>query len=214
MQRGKPLASLSEVDLSTTSSHTDPFGTYYDPSPQQNLSRPLVVCGFFGCGASRIAKRVAAPGGWPHVDIYEQTAHKLGEHRALSGISIDNPEWSAIEDTQIETSLRNRPCAVIGLTDGYLPGPRLLDLLKRFAHVVNVQCAWLELQQNLLNEIEAEPERLPEFMEHDIPDLHTLQILHRQRKRLYQAAHITIDASTLAPAIAAQRIMAAIGKLT
>ena len=172
-----------------------------------------MVCGFFGCSGSLIAKRIAALAGWPHIDIYEQTAHKLGEHRAISGFSIENPEWSSVEEQVIETALRCRPRPVIGLTDGYLPGSRVLDLLKRFAHIIHIRCDWLDLQQTLLAEIEAEPERLPEFMEHDIPDLHTLQILHRQRTHLYDAAHFTLNATKVAPAIAAQRIQSALRDL-
>ena len=157
-----------------------------------------------------MAKRVAALGGWPHIDVYEQTAHRLGEHRAIAGISIENPEWSAIEEYMIEKALRERPNAVIGLADGYLPGPRILDLLQRFADIVTIRCGWLELQQRLIDEIDAAPERLPEFMENEIPDLHTLQILQGQRSQLYASAAFTLDASGLAPGIVAHRVTSAI----
>ena len=199
--------------MSIESSQLDPYGSYYDPSPPQNLSRPVAVCGFFGCEGSLVAKRIAALGGWPHIDIYEQTAHKLGEHRAVAGISIENPGWSSVEEDCIERALRTQPHAIVGLTDGFLPPPRTLDLLNRFAHVVHVRWDWLDLQRNLLDELDAEPERFPEFMEHNIPDLHTLQLLHQQREPFYRTADITINATGISQTIAAQRITAAINTL-
>ena len=61
-------------------------------------------------------------------------------------------------------------------------------------------------QERLLDEVESMPERLPEFMDHAIPDLHTLKILHRERNKFYDTACVTIDAQGLPPAIVAHRV--------
>ena len=132
----------------------------------------------------------------------------------MGGISIENPEWSAREEQTIEAALFTRPHTVIGLTDGYLPSRRILDLLSRLSHIITIECDWLEMQQRLLEEIDAEPERVPEFMENEIPDLHTLKILHRQRAPLYSLGDITLQSSGLSPAVVANRATAAMHRLT
>ena len=161
-----------------------------------------------------MAKRVAALGGWPHIDIYEQTAHTLGEHRALSGISLENPDWARHEERLIERAIHGQPHAIIGLTDGYLPDDRILDLIRRCTDVVTIELDWLSLQERLLDEIESEPERLPEFIEQEVPDLHTLQILYKQRAALYAQATIPMDAKGCSPSIVAHRVTAAIKSLS
>lgn len=174
----------------------------------------MIVCGFFGCGGSNVAKRVAALGGWRHTDVYEHTAHMLGEHRAMAGISLENPEWARAEEQVIERALRSHPHGIIGLTDGYLPDERMLSLMQRCADLVTIRLDWLELQERLLQEIETAPERLPEFMEQEIPDLHTLQILYRYRTPLYENSAITVDAHGLTPGIVAHRVNTAISRLS
>ena len=197
--------------METNSSSADPFGSYYDPSPPMNLSRPLVVCSFFGFGGSAIAKRIAALGGWPHVDVYEQTAHKLGEHKAVPHIGTENPAWSIAEERVIQRALTRKPCPVIGLSDGHQPTAHIADLIQRQARLVVIKGDWLQAQEALLDEIAAAPERLPEFTERPIPDLHSLQLLYREREALYRQAEITIDAAKLGASVAAQCVVRGLG---
>ncbi len=176
-----------------------------------NLSRPLVVCSFFGFGGSAIAKRIAALGGWPHVDVYEQTAHKLGEHKAVPHIGTENPAWSIAEERVIQRALTRKPCPVIGLSDGHQPTAHIADLIQRQARLVVIKGDWLQAQEALLDEIAAAPERLPEFTERPIPDLHSLQLLYREREALYRQAEITIDAAKLGASVAAQCVVRGLG---
>jgi shikimate kinase len=164
------------------------------------------VGGFFGAGGSHVAKRIAALNGWPHVDVYEQTAHRLGVHRAMPGTRTEYPDWSDAEEAVIEQALHQTPFAVVGLTDGYLPPDRLIDLIQRCSDLVIVRVDWMTLQERLLDEVESMPERLPEFMDHAIPDLHTLKILHGERNGFYDTAGLTVDAQGLAPAMVAHRV--------
>ena len=197
--------------MDTEPASADPFGSYYDPSPPVNLSQPLVVCSFFGVGGSAIAKRIAALGGWPHVDVYEQTAHKLGEHKAVPHLGTENPAWSIAEERVIQRALTRSPCPVIGLSDGHLPTPHIAALIQRQARLVVIKGDWLDAQAALLEEIASTPERLPEFTERPIPDLHSLQLLYRDRATLYRQAEVTIDASKLGPGIAAQYVVRGLG---
>ena len=111
-----------------------------------NLSRPLVVCSFFGFGGSAIAKRIAALGGWPHVDVYEQTAHKLGEHKAVPHIGTENPAWSIAEERVIQRALTRKPCPVIGLSTASTH--HIADLIQRQARLV-VKGDWLQALEAL-----------------------------------------------------------------
>ena len=153
-----------------------------------------------------MAKRIAALNGWPHVDVYEQTAHRLGVHRAMPGTRTENPDWSDAEEAIIEQTLHQTPPVVVGLTDGYLPPTRLIDLIKRCGDLVLVRMDWMTLQEKLLDEVASIPERLPEFMDHEVPDLHTLKILHGKRRQFYDTACLTINAQGLAPAMVAHRV--------
>ena len=192
------------------SSYSTPTDGYYDPWPQCKLDRPIAVCSFFGGGGSSVAKRLAALGGWRHVDVYEETAHRLGQHRAAVGTSMENPDWCDAEERVLESAINRTPAGIIGLTEGCLVDERTIDLLRFRTHLVMVDVDILRLQERLLDENEANPERFPEFTERPIPDLHTLRLLHKERSALYDAAAVRIDATRLSPAVAARRTLKAL----
>ena len=192
------------------SSYSTPTDGYYDPWPQRKLDRPIAVCSFFGGGGASVAKRLAALGGWRHVDVYEETAHRLGEHRATVGTSMENPDWCATEEQVLESAIARKPAGIIGLTEGCLVDDRTLDLLRFRTHLVMVHIDLLRLQERLLDENDAHPERFPEFTEQPIPDLHTLKLLYTARSPLYEAAALRIDATRVSPAIAARRALEAL----
>ena len=145
------------------------------------------------------------------MDVYEQTAHKLGEHKAVPHIGTENPAWSIAEERVIQRALTRKPCPVIGLSDGHLPTAHIADLIQRQARLVVIKGDWLQAQEALLDEIAAAPERLPEFAERPIPDLHSLQLLYREREALYRQAEITIDAAKLGASVAAQCVVRGLG---
>ena len=174
-----------------------PFGAYYDPNPQHRLDRPLVVCSFFGAGGTAVARRLAALGGWTYVDVYDETAHRLGNHRATSQWNSEHPDWAAAQEAVLTKAIQLQPCSVVGLPDGCTLTPFALNLLRDRSDVLLVDMDWLSLQERLLDEILLYPERHPEFADHPIPDLHTLRLLYTQRAELYRLANLRIDAKDL-----------------
>ncbi len=158
-----------------------------------------------------MAKRMAALGGWAHVDVYEETAHRLGQHRATVGTSFENPDWSLAHERVLESALNRRPVCVIGLADGCIVDERTIDLIRIRADLVMVEATPMMVQERVLAEAELQPERFPEFIEQPIPDLHTLELLYRARRPLYDTATVRLDATQLSPAIAAQRALRALG---
>ena len=115
------------------------------------------------------------------------------------------------EERVIQRALTRSPCPVIGLSDGHLPTAHIAALIQRQARLVVIKGDWLDAQAALLDEIASTPERLPEFTERPIPDLHSLQLLYRDRATLYRQAEVTIDASKLGPGIAAQYVVRGLG---
>lgn len=158
-----------------------------------------------------MAKRMAALGGWGHVDVYEETAHRLGEHRATVGTSMENPDWSVAHERVFEAALNRRPVCIIGLADGCMVDPRTIDLIRIRADLVMVEASPLMAQERVLAAAESQPERFPEFIEQPVPDLHTLELLYRERRPLYETATVRLDATHLSPAIAARRALTELG---
>ena len=186
---------------------THPYGEYFDPTPSRALDTPVFLCGFFGTGAPHIGKCIAALAGWPYIDIYENTAHRLEQHRALRGVGFENPDWGAAEEDEILRALARRPCSVVGLPDGHLPTAHVIESLCRRARIVVVKRAWLDLQEAAIWAVEQAPERHPEFIEQPIPDLQTLQALYRTRVPLYARAHETVDATNRSPGVVARALV-------
>ena len=182
-----------------------PFSAYYDPNPQHSLDRPLVVCSFFGAGGNAVARRLAALGGWTYIDVYDETAHRLSNHRASSEWNTEHPDWSSAQEAVLARAIQQEPCPVIGLPDGCLLPSFALDLLRDRCDVLLVDMDWLTLQERLLDEIVQYPEKHPEFADQPIPDLHTLQIMHAKRAGLYGVANLRIEANETSVSTLASR---------
>ena len=191
-----------------------PFGAYYDPNPQHRLDRPLVVCSFFGAGGNAVARRLAALGGWTYIDVYDETAHRLGNHRATSEWNAEHPDWSTTQEAVLARAIQHEPSPVIGLPDGCTLPTFALDLVRDRTDILLVDMDWLVLQERLLDEILLYPEKYPEFAEQPIPDLHTLRVLYAKRADLYRLANLRIDAKDLSVTTMASRALQILGNQT
>lgn len=173
----------------------------------------MVVCSFYGGGGSAVAKRLAALGGWRHIDVYEQTAHRLGWHRGQAGWPVERPAWADTSHAVLSHALQRSAPPIIGLTDGCWLPEDTLDLVRRCADIVFVNRDWLELQERVLAAIETHPERMPEFNGHPYPDLHTLRLMHAERTGLYKAAAIRVQAKGQSSGVLANRVHRALTKM-
>ena len=108
-----------------------PFDPYYDYSPRRLLSKPLVLCGYYGSGVPELSFALSAQTGIPLHDIERQLEHHIGKRL----ISYDS-SLEAIEHQLIRQALRQTPHGIIMLRPESLAHPPNLKAIQDRAHSI------------------------------------------------------------------------------
>ena len=123
-----------------------PFDPYYDYSPRRLLSRPLVLCGYYGSGVPELSFALSAQTGIPLHDIERQLEHRIGK-RLISHQS----DLESLEHQLIRQVLQQTPYGIIMLRPQSLKHPPTLKMIQERAQSIYIQRDIFVLFANLLD---------------------------------------------------------------
>ena len=122
-----------------------PFDPYYDYSPRRLLSKPLVLCGYYGSGVPELAFALSAQTGIPLHDIERQLEHRIGKRLISCESSLE-----AIEHQLIRQVLRQTPYGIVMLRPQSLAETSTLKAIQDRAHSIYIQRDIFVLFANIL----------------------------------------------------------------
>jgi shikimate kinase len=149
------------------------------------MSNSLVLCGFKGCGKSRLGKELAERLGWEFCDTDERL---LEETKAASCAALYREIGNAFYEREKEVivALPVVPKRVIATGGGSLLFPQAVQALRRHGPLVYLHLPWEVLWGRL--------KALPAFVDHKAPRS-SFAAHYKERLPLYrQQATVEIDA--------------------
>lgn len=187
---------------------------YYDYGPRVILQRPIGLVGFMGAGTPRIGHALACRLGLPLLQVDRLIEHDAGMGLSALQLRRGEPVRRQMEMEVMARAARERPAGVLVLGDGALLDAEAQRLASEQLQLVYVRRPVAVLRQAILQEIEAAPERYPEFALAGLADgSGVLDRLLEQREPGYRMAERVFDAERLHPQKVCDALVTQLGLL-
>lgn len=163
---------------------------YYDPHPTVAVSRPLVLVGCFGAGASQVAYALCARTGLPFVDLDRVVEHAAGSSLGALFVRSGEQRYRELARAALDQALRRRPLPVIALGTETLRDPICRRRVLAETQSVYLRAGAGELARRVQAQLSDQPTRFFPFLADatDATPERLAPLLAERRADLEQAA--------------------------